>query len=186
MLFAAAESAFAHASVSDGAVIAGLLHPVVGLDHLAAMLLVGVLSTLGQRSDIWGVPVTFILSMAAGGLFGWLDAGVGALVEPGIALSLLVFGLGCAVPSRLWYFHRVVVYVTVALFGLCHGYAHGAEVPAAAQPYSFAAGFLMATAALHLLGVVAGKILYTARFYWVLHAAGLAAVICGAGLLVSQ
>lgn len=141
-------------SLPYGSFIAGLAHPVLGVDHFLAMVSVGIVSAqIGGRA-IWTVPATFVAVMAVGGVLGILDVGLTA-IEVGIALSVLVLGLAIAADRRL---PVVVAMVAVAFFAIFHGYAHGAEMPQVAQPLRYALGFMTGTTLLHILGVVIGDI----------------------------
>ncbi len=151
---------FAHegASLPYGSFLAGLTHPVLGLDHFLAMVSVGVVSAqLGGRA-MWTVPCTFVLVMLFGGVLGWSYAGFGA-VEAGIAISVLALGCAIAADRNL---PVSLVMTAVGFFAIFHGYAHGAEMPLVANPYTYTAGFMTGTAALHVLGLVMGDI---ARHY---------------------
>ena len=163
--------ALAHegASLPYGSFLAGLTHPVLGLDHLLAMVSVGVISAqIGGRA-IWTVPATFVAVMALGGVFGLLDVGLGA-IEYGIAVSVLALGIAIAADRRL---PMVGAMIAVGIFAIFHGYAHGEEMPRIAAPVRYAAGFLIGTAVLHLLGVLIGDISrHYARGKLVLRAAG--------------
>ena len=143
--------AYAHTGALGG-FQAGLSHPVLGLDHLLAMISVGVVSAqLGGRA-MWLIPSTFVLVMAIGGLLGMADVGLGA-VEVGIALSVVVLGLAIANISRIAAF---VIYGFVFLFATFHGYAHGLEIPQLATSWAYVGGFMLGTVGLHLLGVGIG------------------------------
>jgi urease accessory protein len=128
---------------------AGLLHPLSGLDHLLAMIAVGIWAAqLGGRA-LWVVPGAFVGCMVAGGALA--VAGISMpLVEPGILGSVLLFGLLIATSARV---PTVVGMALVGLFALFHGHAHGTELPQAANPATYALGFVMATAALHAIGL---------------------------------
>jgi urease accessory protein len=128
---------------------AGLLHPLSGLDHLLAMIAVGIWAAqLGGRA-LWAVPGAFVGCMVAGGALA--VAGISMpLVEPGILGSVLLFGLLIATSARV---PTVVGMALVGLFALFHGHAHGTELPQAANPATYALGFVMATAALHAIGL---------------------------------
>lgn len=128
----------------------GVLHPLLGLDHLCAMLAVGVwASQLGGRA-VWGLPLTFVSVMALG---GWL--GMAALplpfVEGGIALSLLVLGVFITRVQRLSLGLGALI---VGGFAMFHGYAHGAEMPSDASGLSYAVGFIFTTSLLHISGIL--------------------------------
>ena len=140
----------AHTFGSQGAgLIAGLTHPFVGLDHLLAMIAVGIWAgQLGGRA-VWLIPLTFVSVMAAAATlasFGLLLP----LMEPAIACSVLVLGLLIAGSVRL---PTSVGGLLVSLFAVFHGYAHGLELPQAASPILYGAGFVLATALLHGLGI---------------------------------
>ena len=140
----------AHTFGSQGAgLIAGLTHPFVGLDHLLAMIAVGIWAgQLGGRA-VWLIPLTFVSVMAAAATlasFGLLLP----LMEPAIACSVLVLGLLIAGSVRL---PTSVGALLVSLFAVFHGYAHGLELPQAASPILYGAGFVLATALLHGLGI---------------------------------
>lgn len=175
--------ALAHegASLPYGSFLAGLTHPVLGLDHLLAMVSVGVVSAqIGGRA-IWTVPATFVIVMALGGLFGLLEVGLGA-IEYGIAVSVLVLGIAIAADRRLPVLGAMIA---VGIFAVFHGYAHGEEMPEIAAPLRYAAGFLIGTAVLHLLGVLIGDIpRHYARGKQVLRAAGGLIAVAGVFFLV--
>ena len=140
----------AHTFGSQGAgLMAGLTHPFVGLDHLLAMIAVGIWAgQLGARA-VWLIPLTFVSVMAAAATlasFGLLLP----LMEPAIACSVLVLGLLIAGSVRL---PTSVSALLVSLFAVFHGYAHGLELPQAASPILYGAGFVLATALLHGLGI---------------------------------
>lgn len=138
--------------------LAGLIHPVLGYDHLLAMLSVGILSAqIGGRA-IWTVPTTFVTVMALGGTLGMIDTGLIA-IEMGIAASLVLLGLVIAAERKL---PILIAMGGVGFFAVFHGYAHGTEMPETAQPMLYALGFLTGTAVIHIAGVVIGDI---ARHY---------------------
>lgn len=138
------------ASASSG-LVAGLLHPITGLDHVLAMVAVGLLAvSLGGRA-LWAIPASFIVAMVAGGALA--IAGVHLpMVEPAIATSVLVIGLLVAMQTKL---PAPAVALIVASFAVFHGYAHGSEMPVSASAVAYAAGFIAATAALHMSGIAA-------------------------------
>ena len=137
-----------------GSFLAGFTHPVLGLDHLLAMLSVGIISAqIGGRA-IWVVPLTFVLVMALGGILGLIDIGLTA-VEMGIAISVLLLGAAIAIGRKV---PLTAALLAVALFATFHGYAHGAEMPEIAKPVRYAIGFLTGTAIIHIVGVFIGDI----------------------------
>ena len=120
------------------------------------MLSVGIVSTqMGGRS-ILTVPATFVVFMTLGGIFG-LTSGVIPMevIELGIAASVLILGGMIAAGPRI---PTPVVYVAVGFFGSLHGYAHGVETPAIAEPVLYAFGFVFGTATIHLFGVLIGEV----------------------------
>ena len=149
-------TAYAHdgGNVPLGGFISGLIHPVLGYDHLFAMLSVGIISAQIGGKAIWRVPATFVIVMAIGGAFGLMN--IGSLpAEFGIALSLVLLGGAIAAERQLptW-----ITMIIVGVFAVFHGYAHGLEMPASAKPVTFALGFLLGTAIIHIAGVFIGDI----------------------------
>jgi hypothetical protein len=116
--------------------VAGFLHPLSGLDHIVAMVAVGLWGAILGAPALWLLPVVFPMVMAFGGALGVLGVPVPA-VEAGIALSGIVLGLmvACSVRPPLW-----VASLLVACFAIFHGYAHGTELPDSANPLTFASG----------------------------------------------
>jgi urease accessory protein len=137
-----------------GSFLSGLTHPVLGFDHLLAMVSVGILSAqIGGRA-IWTVPATFVTVMGCGGLLGFLNVGLTS-TELGIAFSVLVLGIAIAADRRM---PIGAAMTCVGIFAVFHGYAHGAEMPRVAEPIRYAAGFLTGTATLHVAGLIVGDI----------------------------
>jgi urease accessory protein len=130
----------------------GFTHPIGGIDHVLAMVAVGMFAaTLGGRA-LWAIPASFVGLMALGGLLGIQQIGV-PYVELGIALSVVVLGLLVAAQIR-W---PVAAAMTlVGVFAIFHGHAHGTEMPLAASGAAYASGFLIATALLHTAGIALG------------------------------
>jgi urease accessory protein len=140
----------AHTFGAQGAgLAAGLAHPFLGLDHLLAMIAVGIWAgQLGGRS-VWLVPLTFVSVMSAAAALGSFGFTL-PMVEPAIACSVLVLGLLIAGSVRLPVSASVGL---VGMFAMFHGYAHGLELPQAASPIVYGIGFVLATASLHGLGI---------------------------------
>lgn len=135
-----------------GGFLSGLKHPVFGVDHLLAMFAVGLWGAFLGRPLLLTLPVIFPAIMVVGGLLG--IAGVPAPpIEVGIALSVVLLGASIAAAYRapVW-----LACALVAVFGLFHGYAHGQELPAAADPVAYGLGFVLATGALHVAGIGVG------------------------------
>ncbi len=149
------QAALAHTGHHDaGQFASGLAHPVGGSDHLLAMLALGLLAAQVGGRALWALPLAFVGSMIAGGLAGF-DGPPFPGVEPMILASVAVLGALVAMAVRL---PLAVLLPGVALFGLAHGWAHGAEGPAAGLA-DYAMGFAIATMALHLAGIGLGKLL---------------------------
>jgi urease accessory protein len=143
--------------IGQGGLYAGFTHPVTGLDHLLAMVTVGLLSAqLGGRA-IWTVPLTFVSVMAVGGIIGIFGVTV-PIVEYGVALSVVVLGIALAAKRNI---PIGVAMAFVGGFALFHGLAHGAEIPTLSdtviEVISYVFGFLVATAGLHLIGALIGQ-----------------------------
>ena len=158
----------------------GLLHPVFGLDHFLAMLSVGIVSAQLGGMRIWTVPGTFVLSMIVGAIFG-MRGDLWQFSEAGIACSTIVLGVAIAtVTERV---NSWPVLAIVALFGSLHGHAHGLELPKAADPIYYAAGFLTSTVTIHLLGVGIGH-LFTRRWALVALLRHMGSAMAGMGLMI--
>jgi urease accessory protein len=160
----------------------GFGHPISGLDHMLAMAMVGLLAyELGGRA-IWLVPATFVLVMAGGGALGMAGMTV-PFVEVGIALSVVVLGAIVALGVRP---STAVAMGIVGLFAIFHGHAHGTEMPEDAGGMAYAAGFMLATAALHATGIALGFLVGRGGERYgqvVVRSAGVLAAIAGIGLL---
>lgn len=136
----------------------GLAHPLTGLDHVCAMVAVGLWAAQRGGRALWFVPLTFVSFMMLGGILGMDGINV-PYVEQGIAASVLVLGIFIAAAVRL---PLVASMVIVGLFALFHGYAHGAEMPESASGFAYGIGFVVATTSLHLCGIALG--ITTQRF----------------------
>ena len=159
-----------------GGFASGFAHPLTGLDHFLAMFAVGVWGAqMGGRS-VWALPVAFPLIMTVGGIAGMAGL-VLPYVEIGIALSILVLGLAIACK---WRPVEIVPLALIAIFALCHGYAHGVELPSAADPAAYAAGFVLATGMIHIIGIAVGLLLGKPLHGWL--ARGLGGVIAAGGV----
>lgn len=149
-----ASPAFAHVGAEGlrGGFVAGFEHPVFGPDHVIAMVAVGLWGAFLGAPAIWLLPVVFPLVMAFGGALGVMGVPI-PHVETGIALSAVLLGLAVAAAFKppLW-----IAAVLVGAFAIFHGHAHGAELPDAANPLAYSAGFVIATGLLHLCGIAFG------------------------------
>lgn len=130
------------------------MHPIGGADHVLAMVAVGLwAATATDRRGIWALPLVFMAAMVFGGLLGAMGMALPA-VEPMILASSVVLGLAVAAAARP---SLAVALPVVAVFGLMHGHAHGAEGPATGLA-AYGLGFLLATGALHLAGIGLGRV----------------------------
>ncbi|WP_217476206.1 HupE/UreJ family protein [Stutzerimonas stutzeri] len=172
--------AFAHPGHDHTGVLSGIAHPLFGLDHLLAMLAVGLWAAQQQGTARWALPLTFVATMLLGGLVGFAGVVI-PLMETGIAGSVLALGLLVALAVRP---PLAVAAGLTALFAASHGVAHGLELPALSSPWGYAAGFVVATAALHAGGyAVARNLPHVATP--LVRLAGAAAAITGAWLLAA-
>jgi urease accessory protein len=169
----------AHTFGAEGpSLAAGLAHPFMGLDHLLAMIAVGIWAwQLGGRA-VWFVPVTFVSMMSIAATFGLSEFSL-PLVEPAIACSLLILGLLVAGAVRLPLITSVCV---VGFFAVFHGYAHGLELPQTASPALYGIGFILATALLHGLGV---GFAHSSRQYKIIQRLAGCSLIVTSGLLLA-
>lgn len=132
----------------------GLAHPLLGFDHLLAMIAIGLWAAQQGGRALWAVPTAFVGAMGLGGAWAW-SGGALPQVEIAIALSVLVLGLLIAT-RRQW---SVAVGMAIAAaFALFHGYAHGLEMPQATSPMPYALGFMLATVFLHGVGIASSRI----------------------------
>lgn len=158
---------------------AGFAHPLQGADHFLAMFAVGLwASTLGGRA-LWLLPLGFVGMMGLGALLAFGGFAL-PYAEGLVAASVLAFGLAL---WRNWRAAAGGAGMLVGGFALFHGYVHAAEIGAAADAMGYAAGFLLATAALHGLGIAAG--LAGRGFEWLRRGFGLVCAGVGAYLLAS-
>jgi urease accessory protein len=169
----------AHTFGTQGAgLVAGLVHPFVGLDHLLAMIAVGIWAGLLGGRLVWQVPLTFVSVMSAAAALGSFGITL-PLVEPAIACSVLVLGLLIAGSVRLPASTGVGL---VALFAVFHGYAHGLELPQAASPILYGIGFVLATSLLHCLGIGFAR---SSRQYKMIQRLAGCSLIVASGLLLA-
>lgn len=180
LLFFMPSTASAHTESGNvGGFLSGFKHPLTGLDHIVAMVAVGLWGAfLGGRA-MWTLPVVFPVVMAFGGALGVLGVPLPG-VETGIALSGIVLGLMVTFAAKppLW-----VAAVIVGFFAVFHGHAHGSELPAAANPLTYAVGFVISTGLLHLSGIAFGLLV---RWPWgriTVRAGGVAIAAVGFGFL---
>ena len=154
-LLAVASSALPHIEQARAAGFsAGVLHPVSGLDHVLAMIAVGLWGAQLGRPAIWVLPVAFPMTMAIGGFLGLIGMPLPG-IELGIAFSVVVLGVVVAFESRP---PLAVAAIVVAVFAVFHGHAHGTELPPASSAVLYSIGFVVATGCLHATGIAIGLI----------------------------
>ncbi len=151
MLLSSAALAHSEAGVAGG-LVSGFLHPIFGIDHLVAMVAVGLWGAQLGRPAIWVLPITFPLVMAVGALLGVAGFPL-PLIEVGVSASAIVLGAVVMLALRP---PLPVAAVIVAAFAIWHGFAHGVELPAAVNPLAYGIGFVIATGLLHLAGILLG------------------------------
>lgn len=148
-------AASAHVEVGQATgFLTGLLHPVSGIDHVLAMVAVGLWGAQLGAPAIWLLPVTFPIVMAFGGLLGLLGVPLPG-VEVGIAASAILLGAAVMTERRLPLYAAAVL---VGFFAVFHGHAHGTELPAGESGLLYSLGFVMATGCLHAIGIAIGTI----------------------------
>ncbi len=180
LLFLLSATASAHSETGTiGGFVSGFRHPLTGLDHIVAMVAVGLWGAYLGAPAIWLLPVVFPVVMAFGGALGVLRVPLPA-VETCIALSGVMLGLAVAFKAQppLW-----VAAVMVGFFAIFHGHAHGTELPGSANAMTYAIGFVVATGLLHLSGIAFGLLV---RWPWgrvLVRASGAAIAVIGFGFL---
>lgn len=175
----AASPAAAHTGGVLGGLESGILHPLTGPDHVVAMIAVGLWGGILRAPALWLLPLLFPLIMAFGGVLGILGVPLFG-IETGIAMSGVVLGLMVLLAVRvpLW-----IAGVMVSFFAIFHGYAHGAELPEAANPLAYGIGFVVATGTLHLIGIAVGQLFTIPKVQIVVRAAGAAISLTGVAYL---
>lgn len=177
-----ASGAWAHeqGAVGSGSFVTGFSHPFGGLDHMLAMLAVGMWGARLGMPALWALPVAFPMLMAVGGVMGILGLPLPS-IELGIALSVVVLGavILVALKPPLW-----VAILLVSFFAVFHGYAHGAELPGQSDPLPYSGGFIVATGLIHIAGILIGFVTRLPHGMMALRAGGGAIAAAGVYLLV--
>jgi urease accessory protein len=169
LIFLCTQVAFAHPQEGQAiGFMSGLRHPISGLDHVLAMVAVGLWGAQLGAPAIWVLPVAFPMVMAMGGMLGLIGVPLPG-IEYGIALSAILLGAAVLFEIRppLW-----VAATLVGIFAVCHGHAHGTELSPGQSALLYSLGFVVATGCLHGVGIAIGAI---HRWRWgqrVLRAAG--------------
>ncbi len=172
-----AAPALAHEQQGQAAgFLAGLQHPVSGLDHVLAMVAVGLWGAQLGAPAIWVLPIAFPLVMAMGAMLGFLGVPVPG-IEYGIAASGILLGAAVMFEARP---PLVVAASLVGLFAIFHGHAHGTELPPQQSALLYSMGFVMATGCLHAAGIGIGTVRRWAWGQRLLRAAG--AIVAAGGI----
>jgi urease accessory protein len=150
-LFLFSSAAFSH-TTETGGFVSGLLHPILGLDHLAAMVAVGILGAIWGAPAIWLLPVSFPMVMACGAVVALSYANFPA-VELIVSVSAIVLG---AIIISYRKFALWLCLFLVVVFAFFHGYAHGRELPKSYSPTDYCIGFVLTTGSLHVCGILLG------------------------------
>jgi urease accessory protein len=169
-------AALAHQGIdARSGFVTGFLHPIGGVDHVLAMLAVGMWGAQLGAPAIWVLPIAFPLVMSLGGVAGILGLPLPA-VEAGIALSVIVLGAAIALDRRP---PLPLAGGLVAVFAIFHGYAHGLELPSQTGAVAYSAGFVVATGTLHLTGIAIGLVTHLRHGLGWLRLGGTAISIAG-------
>ncbi|MDX2156842.1 MAG: HupE/UreJ family protein [Hyphomicrobiaceae bacterium] len=162
-----------------GGFVTGFLHPLGGLDHVLAMVAVGLWGAFLGAPAVWLLPVVFPVVMAVGGVLGAGGIAVPS-VEVGIALSAVALGamVAGAVRAPLW-----VAAMLVGAFAIFHGHAHGAELPEGNNALAYSAGFVVATGLLHLAGIGLSLLTRVRGGRWIVRTGGAAISLAGIVIL---
>lgn len=180
MLAASASPAFAHVQQGQAqGFLTGLKHPVSGLDHVLAMIAVGLWGAQLGAPAIWLLPVTFPMVMAFGGFLGLVGVPLPG-VEIGIALSAVLLGFVVAREARP---PLAAAAVLVGFFAIFHGHAHGTELPPGQSGLMYSIGFVMATGCLHGVGIAIGVVHQWPAGRTMLRVAGALVALAGLGFL---
>jgi urease accessory protein len=182
LALAAPAGAWAHSGSASGGLIGGFMHPLLGPDHVAAMVAVGMWGAFLGAPAIWLLPIVFPLVMAGGGVLGVLGLPFRG-VEIAIAFSAIVLG------SMVMFAARPPLPLAAALvgaFAIFHGYAHGTELPAGADVVAYSIGFVVATGLLHLTGIALGLTTRWPLGRFAVRAAGAIIALAGAAFLAAE
>ena len=182
LMMALASSAHAHAQQGQAqGLMAGLLHPLSGVDHVLAMIAVGLWGAQLGAPAIWLLPIVFPLVMACGGFLGLIGVPLPG-IEVGIALSAVLLGAAVMTEQRP---PLGVAATLVGVFAVFHGHAHGTELPAGQSAILYSLGFVVATGCLHGVGIGIGLLNRWTAGRHVLRAAGAAISVAGIAFLWS-
>jgi urease accessory protein len=178
LLVLGASPAFAHPGHEVSSFAAGIAHPLSGIDHIAVMIAVGLWAALKGGRALWAWPAAFVGVMLIGGALGMAHVAL-PFVEPGILASVVVLGLMVTLAVDLPVAAGAAI---VGAFALLHGHAHGSEVAETISGAEYMAGFAIATATLHLVGIAFAQLMARAQLRPAVRVAGALCVAVGAGL----
>ncbi|MFM2394538.1 MAG: hypothetical protein RLZZ546_2520 [Bacteroidota bacterium] len=172
-----------HASITDGGFIDGIMHPISGIDHLLAMLSVGIVSNMLSKKHLYLLPLAFVSSMAIGGLLGYEQITV-YFTEMAISLSVIILGAMTLITKKTT--SPLPIYLFTIVFGIAHGYAHGIEMPYASHASNYVLGFSLATSIVHIIGICISKITEDILEGKIVKIMGLISSMIGVYLLIMQ
>lgn len=170
----------AHEGTTATGLLSGLYHPISGLDHVLAMVAVGIWGAQLGAPAIWVLPVTFPMVMALGGMMGLLGLSLPG-VEVGIGASALLLGLMVALERKP---QLRLAAVLVGFFAIFHGYAHGVELPHGESGLTYSIGFVASTGTLHGVGIAMGLVHKWGWGRWALRIAGGVIALAGVWFLL--
>ena len=180
LLLLAASPVYAHPlHGAVGGLGGGLLHPLLGIDHLLAMLAVGVWAAQLGGSALWKVPLAFVCTLLLGAGIGLVGISL-PMIEPMVAASVVVLGLAISVRANLPPWLASLLVAAIALF---HGHAHISALPVGASVLGYVAGFALTTVLLHGIGIAAGYRLHRFARGSLLRAGGIGLAGVGVCLL---
>jgi urease accessory protein len=163
----------------SGDFYSGFIHPLLGWDHVFAMVAVGLWAAFLGKPAVWILPLVFLLVMTIGGVLGLSGVAVPS-VDMGISVSLLVFGAMVAVAARP---SARIVALLAGAFAIFHGYAHGVDLPGTASPVTYTMGFVTATGLLYISGTAIGLLVRSPAGRLAVQAGGGVIALAGAGFL---
>lgn len=172
------ELALAHVeagAAGDGGFFSGLKHPVTGLDHLVAMVAVGLWGAILGSPAIWILPIAFPLIMTIGAVLGIIGVPLPA-VDEGVAASAIVLGSMVAFNVRP---PTLLAFLLIAVFAIFHGHPHGTALPDFGIPLLYAAGFVLSTGLLHVAGILLGLLFRWPMGRWLVRALGAGIALVG-------
>jgi urease accessory protein len=175
LVVATAVQAHVTGDAAGGSFVTGFEHPLAGLDHVLAMLAVGMWGAQLGTPAIWVLPVAFPMVMALGGMVGIVGVPLPA-VETGIVLSVVMLGGVIALDRRP---PLPLAALLVGFFAVFHGYAHGVELPGHAGALPYCAGFVIATGLIHITGILIGLVTHAPKGLYVLRIGGGAIALTG-------